>query len=322
MSSPTTRVFAVVCALLALATSPLFAQGDLTGYWLDEHGGQYILRQVGSRLFWSSATLPRVANVFVGTISGNMIVGEWADLPSGELRGSGVLSLRIDSNDRLVKTGESAPYGSSAWTRSSAPAPAAGVAGIRFTFPRDQAVGFREVHTQNAPGDWRIDTQGLVGSIPNDVTYSYFFPPATVSRQNLSVSSTFRFIGPVDYNAAGVGIIDPGATHTTQTVLHCDLSERENHVGLRGGLNSVREGPAIAYQGLGRDVALNTPYTLTMEVEGTTVRCLLDGQTILTASVPDLASFPNQVHPTLHIIEANVGFTDFVATPLGRGPVR
>src|SRR6266851_3375642 len=105
---------------------------DLTGFWQDEHGTRYRLRHVGSELYWYMDGAPRVVNVFAGTIAGREVTGTWADLPGGELRNSGQLALRIESNDRFVKVGESQSYGGSVWTRQGTaavvppPAPAAG----------------------------------------------------------------------------------------------------------------------------------------------------------------------------------------------------
>ncbi len=104
---------------------------DLTGFWQDEHGTRYRLRHVGSELYWYMDGAPRVVNVFAGTIAGREVTGTWADLPGGELRNSGQLALRIESNDRFVKVGESQSYGGSVWTRQGTaavvppPAPAA-----------------------------------------------------------------------------------------------------------------------------------------------------------------------------------------------------
>ena len=97
---------------------------DLTGFWQDNNGTPYRLRQVGSELYWYMDGAPRVVNVFAGRIAGREVTGVWADLPGGELRNSGQLALRIESNDRFVKIGESLPYGGSVWTRQGTTAAA------------------------------------------------------------------------------------------------------------------------------------------------------------------------------------------------------
>src|SRR5262249_26568614 len=47
------------------------------------------------------------------------LTGRWVDLPGGQLQNTGMLTLRVESNDRLVKIGESIPYGGSVWARGS-----------------------------------------------------------------------------------------------------------------------------------------------------------------------------------------------------------
>ena len=119
---------------------------DLSGFWQDEHGTRYRLRQVGPELYWYMDGAPRVVNVFAGKIAGREVTGTWADLPGGELRNSGQLALRIESNDRFVKVGESQSYGGSVWTRQGtvvavpqpAPAPAGASWGTNATPYRGQ----------------------------------------------------------------------------------------------------------------------------------------------------------------------------------------
>lgn len=94
-------------------------QEGLTGFWQDDSGGHYLIRQVGDRIYWVDDGRPKYLNVFVGTARGRMIDGEWADLPGGQLDNSGTLQLRIESYDRLVKTNSGGvPFGGSVFTRS------------------------------------------------------------------------------------------------------------------------------------------------------------------------------------------------------------
>lgn len=193
---------------------------------------------------------------------------------------------------------------------------------VQFTFPKDGIGGWRKFHDRaqdltesaqrNLPGDWKLDGQGLVGSIPDDQSRSHFLAPVTLSRQKLSVSSTFQFIQQVDYNAAGVLVADPNWTSASDTRLGCEVSVRQDWMGMWGIVNK-RDLGLWSPQGLGRDIALNTTYKLTLEIDGTTVRCLLDGQEVLKKTVPDLASFPAQVSPALHVIEAQARFAELTA---------
>jgi hypothetical protein len=94
-------------------------QQGLTGFWQDNSGGHYLIRQVGNRIYWVDDGRPKYLNVFVGTARGRIIDGEWADLPGGQLDNSGTLQLRIESNDRLVKVNSGGvPFGGSVFTRS------------------------------------------------------------------------------------------------------------------------------------------------------------------------------------------------------------
>jgi len=94
---------------------------DLTGFWQDNAGGKYEIRQVGNQLFWLDDARPRYANVFHGTINGNIIHGTWADLPGGRTNHTGSLDLRIESNDRLTKIASSVYFGGTVFTRTQAP---------------------------------------------------------------------------------------------------------------------------------------------------------------------------------------------------------
>ena len=98
---------------------------DLTGLWRDDTrgGAIYRLRQVGNWVYWivDGTPMGSYVNASYGQISGNTITGTWVDMPgsptlSGEGTGWGNLTLRIESNDRLVKVG-SGGYGAQVWTR-------------------------------------------------------------------------------------------------------------------------------------------------------------------------------------------------------------
>ena len=95
---------------------------DLTGLWRDDTGGGavYRLRQVGNWLYWLVDGTPKgsYVNISYGQISGNTITGMWVDMPGSPTLSGGTLTLRIESNDRLVKVGTSG-YGAQAWIRVS-----------------------------------------------------------------------------------------------------------------------------------------------------------------------------------------------------------
>ncbi len=94
-----------------------FAQ--LTGEWTDDIGACYKVRQVGNEIYWSMDDSPRVINVFTGLKVKDIINGKWADVPGGNMSGNGVLSLRVESNNQMVKIGQEGNYNGRVWTRGS-----------------------------------------------------------------------------------------------------------------------------------------------------------------------------------------------------------
>jgi hypothetical protein len=111
----------VACVVLVsgAVSSAAWAQ-DLTGTWCDDWGTRYIVRQAGSDVCWRMDSLPRVQNVFCGSVIGSLVVGSWLDLPGGQLLGSGKLILSIDTQDRMTKSYQEGNYGGSVWTRNCA----------------------------------------------------------------------------------------------------------------------------------------------------------------------------------------------------------
>jgi hypothetical protein len=91
-------------------------QLDLTGFWQDDIGGKYQVRQLGNQVWWYLDNKPEVTNVFKGILSGSTLTGEWADVPGGQLRNSGSLTLKVINANRLEKVSSSFPYGGSVWT--------------------------------------------------------------------------------------------------------------------------------------------------------------------------------------------------------------
>jgi len=103
--------------IFILVSSASTAQ--LTGEWVDDNGGCYKIRQVNNTIYWCMDATPRVANVFMGYLAGNTIAGSWADVPGGNMMGNGTLSLRVESNNRMVKIDQTGNYGANVWTRQS-----------------------------------------------------------------------------------------------------------------------------------------------------------------------------------------------------------
>jgi hypothetical protein len=93
--------------------------GNMTGVWNCDDGGVYFIRQVGNQIWWygqSSDGGQTWSNVFQGTITGSRIIGSWADVPKGSIRGYGEMTLRI-SGGRIQKISGGENFGGSVWRR-------------------------------------------------------------------------------------------------------------------------------------------------------------------------------------------------------------
>ena len=93
---------------------------DLSGFWRNPGGSAtYRFRQIGNKLHWIVDAVPvgSFANIFEGDISGASIEGSWIDLPGSPFLGGGKLSLKIESDCKVVKTGEGSRYGAEVWVR-------------------------------------------------------------------------------------------------------------------------------------------------------------------------------------------------------------
>jgi len=113
--NPTKRFLSLL--IFTLVSTVSIAQ--LTGEWMDDNGGCYKIREVNNTIYWSMDASPKVINVFMGYLAGNVIAGSWADIPGGNIMGNGTISLRVESNNRMVKIDQSGNYGASVWTRQS-----------------------------------------------------------------------------------------------------------------------------------------------------------------------------------------------------------
>ena len=100
---------------------PILTFAQLTGFWQTDTGGCYQIRQDGNEIWWAGETSgsERATNVFHGTIAGNMLTGQWCDLPSNNNQQcEQTLALRIESDSRLVKIASSTSYNGNIWTKT------------------------------------------------------------------------------------------------------------------------------------------------------------------------------------------------------------
>lgn len=97
-----------------------FTVADLTGLWRNPGGSAtYRFRQVGNKLHWlvDAVSTGSFANIFEGNISGASIEGSWTDLPGSPVLGGGKMSLKIESDCKIVKTNEVNHYGADVWVK-------------------------------------------------------------------------------------------------------------------------------------------------------------------------------------------------------------
>jgi hypothetical protein len=167
------RKFILICAVALLL--PAAALADLSGEWTCDDGGRYYLRQVSNTLYWygeNSATNPSWSNVYYGRVQGDLVRGNWADVPKGNANSRGELQLQVRENDNvLVATHKTGGFGGSRWVRAGytstpAPAPAPAPSPIPTPAPapppsvqvQEDCVSFNPGNTQVAriQGRWKI----------------------------------------------------------------------------------------------------------------------------------------------------------------------
>jgi hypothetical protein len=117
-----------IVSLTAVTLTPQSAQAmcaaptTLTGVWRANDGGTYTVRESGSSVVWrgKSADDGRTWNhIFRGTRTGNTIVGNWEDQPSGRIRSRGILKLQVRTYGRAIegfsRTEATGGFGGSKW---------------------------------------------------------------------------------------------------------------------------------------------------------------------------------------------------------------
>ena len=114
-------LLAVAIALFTITgTATSKAAPSLTGTWTWDDGGIYYLRQIGSVLWWygeNDQVAPGFATVAHGTIKGNTITLQWADVPKGDTTRSGILKLKIVSDNELQAFSKTGRFGGTTCTR-------------------------------------------------------------------------------------------------------------------------------------------------------------------------------------------------------------
>ncbi|MBC7931333.1 MAG: hypothetical protein H7Z38_12295 [Rubrivivax sp.] len=87
-----------------------------TGIWKGDDGATYYVRYVGTEIWWFGRG-SGFGNVFHGRVvpgaanGPRRIVGKWADVPLGNSRNSGELTLTVASPTRFIVEGEPGNFG-------------------------------------------------------------------------------------------------------------------------------------------------------------------------------------------------------------------
>jgi hypothetical protein len=104
----------------AVTTPDAVPGASLEGIWNCDDSGIYYMRQFGSTLWWygeQDPLSPSWSNVARGTISGDAIQMDWTDVPKGSIMQSGILKLKIVSENEIVAVEKTGGFAGSRWTR-------------------------------------------------------------------------------------------------------------------------------------------------------------------------------------------------------------
>lgn len=98
----------------------------LTGIWQADDGGMYFLQQTADILWWiglsqAGSFYPGLhfCNVYRGSITGNVITGEWSDVPRGITSNRGRMTLRSSQAQLLRDPATGDGFSASTWRRVS-----------------------------------------------------------------------------------------------------------------------------------------------------------------------------------------------------------
>jgi len=90
---------------------------DLTGDW-DADGANIYIRQVNDTIVWyaeDSAENPAWTSVAYGTVEGDIVTVNWADVPKGNATIMGTAVLNVISEDELQLMDQTGGFGGEDW---------------------------------------------------------------------------------------------------------------------------------------------------------------------------------------------------------------
>ncbi len=112
----------------------------------------YYVREIGSKVYWFGETSNGgFANVFIGTRSGNIVTGKWADVPKGGAKNNGTLKIKVSTNGKkLTKINQTGGFSCSSWNETSLPSNTYG----------ERPAGFKANTITNLDGLWKCNDNG------------------------------------------------------------------------------------------------------------------------------------------------------------------
>ncbi|HKI61722.1 MAG TPA: hypothetical protein VKA31_05465 [Mariprofundaceae bacterium] len=162
-----------VLLLVALFGAPGMALADLSGVWLCDEGGRYYVRQTGQEIHWygeEKIANPRWSNVFHGKLSsrGDVITGNWADVPKGSTNGRGEMRIRVQKGGNVMLAyHKSGGFSCSKWTREGyRPRP------IARSVPRAETARVREHRRSHTPPRQPAAAEDCIAFNPDNVRVS------------------------------------------------------------------------------------------------------------------------------------------------------
>ena len=191
-------------------------ESSLTGMWRADDGGVYFLRQIDDVLWWvglsqGDALYPGLhfCNVFHAKVTGQIVTGEWSDVPRGTTSNRGTMTLTfVDGNPQLLlrkpETGDGFS-GSRWWRPASSPWPVVS-AGYLFPGTLKNVVKNGHVHEKSSLADnleIHKDSVTVFGTTTRTGTHTNL--PVTVNYPSDQGRSYSDFICLNDPSFFGVG---------------------------------------------------------------------------------------------------------------------
>jgi hypothetical protein len=91
---------------------------DLTGDWRGSTSGNFYIRQVNNTVLCygeSTTTNANWTSIAYGTIEGNIVKLDWADVPKGNATLMGTLMLNVTSDNELQVMNQTGGWGGEDW---------------------------------------------------------------------------------------------------------------------------------------------------------------------------------------------------------------